>query len=61
MTTVEVGKTYKIKCGWGWTRATLEGTILMDNGKTKYDWIAISGAPKGFCFCSYNLDNTVDA
>lgn len=52
MTTI--GNYYRIKCGWGWTKAKLEYTLNLDNGKTKYGWVT----PTGFRFCSYDLEDT---
>ena len=48
------GDFYNIRCGWGLTKAKFEYSTLLETGKTQYYWIT----PKGFRFCSYDLENT---
>lgn len=50
-----IGKTYKIKCGWGLTRAKLLGYISYRNGY-RYEWQDMK--QKIFTFCSYDLEDT---
>lgn len=49
-------KVYKIKCGWGLTKAKLI-YIKIVNGKYRYFWKAIDN---GFEFCSNDLEDIVE-
>jgi hypothetical protein len=56
-----IGDYYKIKCGWGNTKAKLTSygvavsPVGKETGKTIYRW----EDKKGFKFCSYDLEDTV--
>lgn len=63
--TVELGKIYKLKCGWGEQIAKLERIEPYTNKETgenklRYIWRASSadGKTQAFRFCSYDLEDT---